>query len=295
MKRPSVLLISMPWAPLDEPSLGLGILCAKLEGAGIPCRVHHFNLRLLRHLKPSSYIGIAGEYGLNDFLFTRGFDGPTLTPLQETILVHWAQLNTERDKGEYKPPRSAAKFTKYALRIRNEVVPEFLRDCLDSVLESDATMIGFSCMYDQTIASLALARMIKEKDPERMLVFGGYAMEGPVGRSLIECFACVDIVAHGEGEDKIRALAQASANRALLKTIPRIEYRDTEGHRCTTEVDPGWIDLNESPVPNYRDYFLDVARLANQDKVFITTDTLPVESSRGCWWGRRSHCQLLRD
>jgi ribosomal peptide maturation radical SAM protein 1 len=291
-RRLSALLISMPWAPFDEPSLGLGILCSKLESAGIHCQVQHFNLRLLRHLKPSSYVGIASEYGLNDFLFTRGLDGSTLTPVQEQILEQWAQLSAERDKGEYKPPSNPTEFKDYALKIRNEVVPEFLDECLASVLESDATMIGFTCMYDQTIPSLALARMIKDRASERMVVFGGYAMEGPVGRKLIECFPCVDVVAYGEGENKIQTLVEASVDRTLLRRIPRIEYRNADGSRCGNELDPGWIDLNESPLPNYRDYFLDVDRLASADQVIITPDTLPVESSRGCWWGRRSHCSF---
>jgi ribosomal peptide maturation radical SAM protein 1 len=289
-RKPSVLLISMPWAPFDEPSLGLGILCSQLEAQGFDCRVRHFNLKLLKHLKASTYIGLASEWALNDFLFTHQLDAPEITPVQRNILLHWAQLNAARDKGDYKPPSQPDEFLDYALTIRNEIIPEFLNDCLRCVIESDASMIGFSCMFDQTIPSLALAQLIKSQAPERLIVFGGYAIEGPVGRSLLECFPYVDVVAYGEGENKIPLLAEASLDHAVLKRIPRIEYRNEHGRVCRNEVDPGWIDLNQSPPPNYRDYFVDLESLATEDAVFVMPNTLPVESSRGCWWGRRSHC-----
>src|SRR5687768_14377196 len=64
---PSVLLISMPWAPILEPSLGLAILKTRLQDQGISCRVIHLNLQLLKFLKPDSYDKLAEIYALNDF------------------------------------------------------------------------------------------------------------------------------------------------------------------------------------------------------------------------------------
>jgi ribosomal peptide maturation radical SAM protein 1 len=48
--------------------------------------------------------------------------------------------------------------------------------------------------------------------------------------------------------------------------------------------------MDESPVPNFDDYFADLDELKRVDHVEIEFDTLPVESSRGCWWGQHHHC-----
>ena len=56
----------MPWTSLIEPSLGLGLLKAVLEREGIACRVRHENLRLLRRLRPNTYIALASNFALND-------------------------------------------------------------------------------------------------------------------------------------------------------------------------------------------------------------------------------------
>ena len=48
--------------------------------------------------------------------------------------------------------------------------------------------------------------------------------------------------------------------------------------------------MDESPVPSFDDYFADLAELDRVDRVEIEFDTLSVETSRGCWWGQKSHC-----
>src|ERR1041384_64890 len=147
--KPSVLLLSMPWTAITEPSLGLAILKTQLTSERIACTISHLNLFLLKYMRASTYLGITNMYALNEFFFTRVFE-ETLAPAQLAELY---------------------------LRIRNEVIPKFLEDCLAVVAKSDATMVGFTCMFDQTIASLALAKLIREKFPNKMLVFGGYRSE----------------------------------------------------------------------------------------------------------------------
>ena len=74
MYGPSVLLVSMPWTNLTEPSLGLSVLRAVLDEKNIPCRVMHLNLFLLEHLRAHSYYALANIFSLNDFLFSGVFD-----------------------------------------------------------------------------------------------------------------------------------------------------------------------------------------------------------------------------
>jgi ribosomal peptide maturation radical SAM protein 1 len=286
---PDVLLLSLPWAPLLEPSLGLGILKAKLQEDGIACRVCHLNIFLLKYLKEETYERVGSLTGLNDFMFSAGLDSEPLAAEQLEQLRRLAG-STRKIGPTGQTPADPSPFVDYALRIRTEVIPKFLADCMRVIDESPATMVGFTCMYDQTIASLALARLIKEKYPEKLLVCGGYALEKPNGPQIIRCFPFIDVVAFGEGENKITALAEASVERSRLSEVPGIMYRTGAGEIRHVLPDSTPVDLDRSPVPDYDDYFRDLDRLDADNQVEIVNETLPVESSRGCWWGQVHHC-----
>lgn len=287
---PAVLLLSMPWAPLLEPSLGLAILKAKLNNDGIPCAVRHLNLFLLKYFKQESYERIALLYAFNDFLFSRAIDSSDPDSDQVAELEKLARNTCARPDVQLQIQMNTQAFYDYAIRARSEVIPSYLDDCLRAVGESTAAMVGFTCMYDQTIASLALASLVKRKYPGKLIVFGGYALERPVGPQLLRCFPFIDVIVFGEGEDRISQLALASSNREALSKVAGIMYRDENGNLQTTPPRPTKMNLDESPVPDYDDFLNDVARLDREELVEITFETLPVESSRGCWWGQVSHC-----
>ncbi|HEU4639411.1 MAG TPA: RiPP maturation radical SAM C-methyltransferase, partial [Candidatus Binatia bacterium] len=85
-------------------------------------------------------------------------------------------------------------------------------------------------------------------------------------------------------------LAQGSVERDNLRSIPNILFRDSEDRVHQTPPLSKPINLDESPIPEYDDFFSDVAELKSHHQVEIEVQTLPVESSRGCWWGQISHC-----
>src|SRR5947209_15421167 len=91
---PDVLLISMPWASLTEPSLGLAILKAKLLDAGIRCRVRHQNLFALEYFTSESYDAVGERWGVNDFLFTQPFEAEIAPDQREALRA--VALNTYR-------------------------------------------------------------------------------------------------------------------------------------------------------------------------------------------------------
>src|SRR5262245_49730486 len=88
--RPKALLVSLPWTTLTEPSLGLAILRATLDDAGIYCRVEHANIYVLQFLRPQTYYAIANTFALNDFLFS-GVLNPGLTNQQ----FRWLREKTQ--------------------------------------------------------------------------------------------------------------------------------------------------------------------------------------------------------
>lgn len=301
--RPRVVLLSMPWAALGEPSLGLGVLKACLQRAGIPARVRHLNLFLLRYLRASTYVGLANAYALNDFVFTHDLD-PHVTGIQYRLarerLAELAELGVLH-LGTDDPDEAVATL----VEARRTIFPRWLDECADFVASERPTLVGMTCLFDQTMSSIALAKKIRERLPTVPIVLGGYALEGPTAREVLRCFPWVDAVCLGEGEPAIVELARASVGERTLDAIPNVLVREPSTH---PPVEPAYrsglrlalrepvptraspISMNDSPVPSFDDYFADLAELNRIEQVEIEFDTLPVETSRGCWWGQKHHC-----
>lgn len=282
-----VLLLSMPWTSLIEPSLGLGILKAQLNKVKISCTIKHFNIFFLKHISASTYTSICNLFALNDFLFSavleKEISAFQLKELSRRIkyIIDDKSFQDERYKTE-------EEILGLLVHLRNEVVPAFLEDCMDTVRKSSSTMVGFTCMFDQTIASLALAKLIKEEFPEKQIVLGGYALEPPTGEEVLKAFPFVDCVAYGEGEKLIENLAKASVDQSLYNSIKNIHFRRGDELIRTSSIP--FINLNESPIPDYDDFVVDVDELEEQHKIKVSWKTLPIETSRGCWWGQTKHC-----
>lgn len=130
-------------------------------------------------------------------------------------------------------------------------------------------------------------------------------LEGPIAREVLRCFPWIDAVCLGEGEPAIVELARASAGQRSLAGIPNILTPDMEKSEwvgphyvhnlrlATREPIPtraGPISMDESPAPSFDDYFADLDELNSIHQVEIEFDTLPIEFSRGCWWGQKHHC-----
>lgn len=274
---------------LLEPSLGLGILKAGLQSSGISCQVAHLNLLLLKHFRHNSYEAIAANYAYNEFLFSNVLQEEAATPDQLDALENMLRATGGIVDMRARAQVDTADYVKFALKCRNEIIPQFLADCMQVVDRSDATMVGFTCMFDQTIASIALAKLVKEKYPKMLVVLGGYAVKPPIGPMLLRSFPFLDAVSYGEGEDVIAPLAWASVDRGRLSGVPGLWYQTAAGEqRETASAAP--VNLDRSPVPDYDDWFSDLAMMEAEHQVTIETSELPVESSRGCWWGQVSHC-----
>ena len=299
----------MPWTAPSEPSLGLAVLKAALRDHGIGCRVMHAAPLLLRHLTIETYQFIASCWGVNDFVFMAPLE-PVCDDGQLSCLVERAQ--------EFVAAEGHPKYTtvesicNLVLTIRDEIIPPFLADCADRILRHTPKMVGFTCMFDQTIASVALAKLLKERDPGVSIVLGGYALEGAAATNVANAFPWIDTVVLGDGEAIIVELARAalrqpahssasvrvthssSATPGGVITLMPIEAASTAPPEITAiasrVIRAPNIDLVNSPLPDYHDWFQDVRELETADAITINTRVLPIESSRGCWWGQYKHC-----
>lgn len=267
-------------AGVSEPSLGLAILKACLSNEGMFARVRHFYPHLLRHVTYETYTMLAECAALNEFVFTAELDADADGVQLETLIDRCLELESVR----HSRYATGLEIAKMVLRLRNEVIPIYLRECADAVLADKPSLVGFSCMFDQTFASLALAKVIAERDPSVSIVLGGYALEGPPGEEVLKAFPFVDAVVLGDGEPVIAELARRSKSGT--------GFDGMRGCLTATHPRPGAsvrAVLDDVPTPDFDDWLDDLKELASEG-IEIRHRVLPVETSRGCWWGQTKHC-----
>src|SRR5439155_6611144 len=150
--------------------------------------------------------------------------------------------------------------------------------------------VGFTSVFQQHVASLALARRIKRALPDTFVAMGGANCEGVMGAETVRQFPFVDAVVSGEGELVFpelvrRALAGEPVSGLVgVRTPARVGAELAFGRFPNA---PTVQNLDDLPEPDYDDFFAEFgkSRYARnwQPGIFC-------ETSRGCWWGEKMHC-----
>lgn len=284
-----MLLASVPWTNINEPSLGLALLKAVLNDAGVPCRVRHLNLLTLDFLNAGTYGALARVYALNDFVFSGVLD-PRVTPKQLRLLREKCAELIGLGAIDHRRHGGIPGIVDQILRLRADVIPHWVDSQARDILRWEPTLVGFTCMFDQTIASAAIASRVKALEPGVLVAFGGYAVRPPTAEMLLDSFPWIDAICVGEGEPTILPLAVASAApRRDLSGVPNLYSRDASG---SVQIGPRapLIAMDSVPAPDFDDFFADIQELRAQHGVEVAIDRLPLENSRGCWWGATHHC-----
>src|SRR5262249_19816841 len=138
--------------------------------------------------------------------------------------------------------------------------PGFLELAAAEILSCGPRIVGFSTVFQQNIASLVLAKVLKTRDPSLMIVFGGGNCDGAMGEALHESFDWVDVVVRGEGEYAIVEIAKDVLAGRQIRAQPGLCYR-VNGKPITVERARGpQVPMNDVPSPNYDEYFERLAR-----------------------------------
>lgn len=264
----------MPFAALDRPALGLSLLKARLQADGIACDVRY----------PA--FTFADFVGLEEYLWLHGGLPYTAFAGDWTFTADLYESDADRD-GAYVDEvlrhtwRLDDLTIARVLHARAYCAP-FLEHCLSSFEWDRYDVVGFTSTFEQNLASLALARRLKEAYPDKLIVFGGANWEGEMGEELHRLFPFVDVVCSGESDESFPQ---------LLEGVPRerirgIVYRE-RGRTISTGAAPLVHDLDALPFPDYDDYY---ATLEASPSGATVTPLPLLETSRGCWWGAKHHC-----
>jgi ribosomal peptide maturation radical SAM protein 1 len=279
-----VVLVSMPLMDAERPSIQLGLLAEIGRRHGFPVRTLHANLDLAARVGLPYYQKLAEHRGvmLGDWLFSVAAFGEAAPDPEARLLDDFADRLAHLGG-------SAADRRERLRRIRDDEVPRYLDALLDSFDWHPAQVVGFSCTFQQTTASIALARRLKQRFPDVVTVFGGAAVDAEMGTELVRAVDVIDLAVAGEADVAWPRLLHALAEGGDVGAVPGV-VRRAAGRVVATPPQPPVATLDDLPVPDYAEYFdraraLGLLTAGGQRRVWI-----PVETARGCWWGAVHHC-----
>ncbi len=133
--------------------------------------------------------------------------------------------------------------------------------------------MGFSCYSWNSEYNKKLAKAVKDKFPDCLIVFGGHDV--PDDFELLKENSFIDVLCHGEGEETIRNLLEAYSLDKTFESVANISYKITEGQYSRTASAPQ-LTL-DYPSPYLEGWFDDIIK-NHPDTTFNAT----METSRGC-------------
>jgi ribosomal peptide maturation radical SAM protein 1 len=290
---PEVCFVTMPYASLARPSMGLGILKAVLAEAGIGCAVANANLWFAEQVGLKLYelcaSRIPTDLMIGEWTFAQAAFGARAELDEEflTLVCEGGRVRSAWSDGLVDQLR--------ALRVG---AVEFVDAAARRVLATGARIVGCTSVFEQHVASLALLRRIRELDPTVITMIGGANCETAMGLATHRNFPWVDYVVSGEADGLIAELCKlvlehgrdvpiTELPRGVLGPRHRSALPLAGASRPAAPARALFRDLDRLPVPDFHDYFRE---LANTSLFGAIRPGMPFETSRGCWWGARHQC-----
>lgn len=277
----TVLLVSMPFSAAHYPNLALGLLKPAAEAAGARCEVRYFSLDYIDFAgaetyalltEPALYMAHIGEW-----VFAPAAD-PRLGAAETGFLT---EVLAREFPAHYTPDRL------FAYLAAREAAPAFIERCLAAVDWSGISIVGFTSSFQQTNASLALARRIKAAFPHVLTVFGGANCQDEMGIELHRQFDFIDAVCLGEGDIAFPELVRRHLAGEKLTGIPAIVAREAGVSVVPARTSDPVTGMDALPLPDFDDFF---AQHAATEGAGAYPPAVVFETARGCWWGARQHC-----
>jgi ribosomal peptide maturation radical SAM protein 1 len=264
------LIIVPPFWALYTPSLGPHLLQAAAAGAGLKVSVFYADLALVEDMGEAAYCTMVAALDRRDLACERFFAHaayglPVLGNERDQFRDGWEHGAWDFDV----PKMSWAELVRHA---------EYAAAWSDAVAAGIAgqryALVGCSVVTEQRSAAVALLSRVKRLNPNVVTAIGGAACHGAMAAGIASLSDMVDYVFSGEGEADFPSFLRHVVDGS---PPPR---RIVSGRR--------WEDLDSLPHVRFDDYLSQVRYfLPGVPQQHLS---MPFESSRGCWWGRRHQC-----
>lgn len=151
----------------------------------------------------------------------------------------------------------------------------FLREDVENVVSrmENPAFVGFSCYCWSTEYNKLLAKAVKEKYPDCLIVFGGHDI--PDNFDMLKEYSFIDVLCHGEGEDTIKALLENYCSDKPFNDVNNISFRNSKGGYTRTPT--ALQSTLDYPSPYLEGWFDSIVERYPE----ITFNAI-LETSRGC-------------
>ncbi len=279
----------MPFAPLEAPSLALAQLKAALEaahGGRVAVTIHH-----LHH----EFLGFTG--GVEAYQRFGSAHG-RLSGVADWFFRQAAFPDADDNTGAFldrfyfEAADAEAGAMRAFLADRRPQLEAFLDRLIERHRLHEAAVVGFTCLFHQTMASFALARRIKRRNPGVVVVAGGAACEHDMGREFARRIQQLDHVFSGP------ALVSFPEFVGRLLAGDRAGCTRIDGVFCRANAGPDGaavgplgaeLDIDRDLPLDHGGFLASFERHVPPGRL---APMLPFETSRGCSWGQRRACSF---
>jgi len=272
-----MLLVVPAFAKMQLPSLAAHLLQACARARGLDVTVLYANLALAGVIGEREYKDTAESSGLpGERFFAHSAYGKSLDALYSEAVASESGGRSSNDVMLVQMPGESNLLTDGARKQLASGADDFSRRVAQCIAARSYPVVGCSSTFEQTAASISLLKWLKRLAPEVITVIGGANCEGEMAQGMTTLAACADFIFSGESE------------RTLPDFLDQIRRGELPSTRIIKADSPA--DMSQLPLPDYSEYFEQFALFLPHSALRMEETWLPYESSRGCWWGEKSHC-----
>jgi ribosomal peptide maturation radical SAM protein 1 len=200
------------------------------------------------------------------------------------------------------------KYKKLILETQKSL-PGFIDRIIDKYDISTADLVGFTSFFYQNMASFAMAKRIKDRNPAITTIIGGANCEWPMGEAMIRNVQAIDFVFSGPALISLPRFVSARISGQLRdchaidgvfsrENVELVKPKQHEGEDApSTNYVVGAIasfgderDIGQVIPLDYDSFFQQYEEHFGSMSTGKDGALIPFQTSRGCWWGERSQC-----
>jgi ribosomal peptide maturation radical SAM protein 1 len=280
-----MLFVVPPYSDIEHPAIGVSLLQAQVRRAGFTSKTCYFNLDLAEQIgwelyrwlslceeKPMLGLSACSTSMIGEWFFSDvAFPGEMAQNEKEYLARFLGTGAVEQE------------LIQRILKAR-EIRVQFVEQCVRKIEKFSPRVVGLTSSFHQTCAGLAIARWLKENSTPPVILMGGANCAGEMGEQMLRSFPWLDYVCTGEADEALPEFLGRLLRKGDMGAVPGILK---QGEAAYAGAPAPVRDMDALPYPDYSDYFERLRSFSFADRI---TARLPLETSRGCWWGEKHHC-----
>ncbi|MGH3625750.1 MAG: RiPP maturation radical SAM C-methyltransferase, partial [Sciscionella sp.] len=277
-----IALVSMPTLAARFPSFQLGLLKPTLERAGFEVEALSLFLRFGERIGWRLNEALANVYPcmVGEWIWARSAFGE-FGDTSEYLRRYRSNLDGICAE--------AGCTIEDILAVREQETSGFLDWALREIDWSRYGLVGFTVVFQQMVASLALAKELKREHPELPIIFGGATFEDDIALEIMTNNPQVDFIHCGDADISLPEVVSRVYSGEPMKGIRGMLWRDG-GNVVYEGRAANFGDLDLAPTPDFDEYFHTRAGSGYDRYPGRREAMLPIETARGCWYGMKNHC-----